>query len=314
MTILISGGAGFIGPNLIQRLASMGDDCVVADNFSRGRRDNLPAGVPAMAVDLARPESVETLARELHGRDVSAIWHLAANSDIPAGVEDANVDLRDTFLSTFHLLELSRRIGVRHFLFASSSAVYGDCGSQQIAESLGPLMPISNYGAMKLASEAQISAAAESFLERASIFRFPNVVGTPATHGVLLDFVRKLGQNMSRLDVLGDGTQQKAYLHVSDLVDAMLFASARQTARRDILNIGPIDDGVTVRWIAEQVCARVSPRAAIAYGQGNKGWVGDVPRFRYSVDKLSALGWQPTMDSRTAVLRAIDEIAAQEQV
>ncbi|NKI95073.1 UDP-glucose 4-epimerase [Rhizobacter sp. SG703] len=287
---------------------------LVVDNFSRGLRANLPDSVPCIEMDLSHTGCVAALESALKGRGVDEIWHLAANSDIPAGVEDANVDLRDTFMTTFHLLQLSKRIGVCRFMFASSSAVYGDWGSQRIAETLGPLMPISNYGAMKLASEAQISAAAEGFLERASIFRFPNVVGTPATHGVLLDFVRKLKQDMSRLEVLGDGTQQKAYLHVSDLVDAMLFATARQTTVRDVLNIGPVDDGVTVRWIAEQVCARVSPQATIAYGQGNKGWVGDVPRFRYAVDKLHALGWQPTMDSRAAVLRSIDEIATQEQV
>lgn len=312
MTILISGGAGFIGPNLIRRLVEAGHDVAVADNFSRGRRENLGADVHVIAVDLARPESVEIVAKALHGRSVGEVWHLAANSDIPAGVEDASVDLRDTFLSTFHLLEVARRLGARQFRFASSSAVYGDCGTQQIAETLGPLLPISNYGAMKLASEAQISAAAESLVERASIFRFPNVVGTPATHGVLLDFVRKLRRDPSRLEVLGDGTQQKAYLHVTDLIDAMLFASARQTQRRDVLNIGPVDDGVTVRWIAEQVCARVAPGAKIVYGSGNKGWVGDVPRFRYCTDKLHALGWQPTMNSETAVLRAIAEIAVQE--
>lgn len=312
MTILISGGAGFIGPNLIGRLIQAGHEVAVADNLSRGRRENLGAEVQLIAVDLARPESIEIVAHALQGRRVSEVWHLAANSDIPAGVEDASVDLRDTFLSTFHLLELSHHLGVGHFRFASSSAVYGDCGTQQIAETLGPLLPISNYGAMKLASEAQISAAAESFVECASIFRFPNVVGTPATHGVLLDFVRKLRRDPSHLEVLGDGTQQKAYLHVTDLVDAMLFASARQTQRRNVLNIGPVDDGVTVRWIAEQVCARVAPGAKIVYGTGNKGWVGDVPQFRYCTDKLHTLGWQPRLDSETAVLRAIAEIAVQE--
>jgi UDP-glucose 4-epimerase len=314
MTILISGGAGFIGPNLIKHLAALKRDVVVIDNFSRGLRENLDPTVPVIAADLSQPESIDAVTAELAGRRITEIWHLAANSDIPAGVEDARVDLRDTFLTTFHLLELARRLGVRRFFFASSSAVYGDWGDQQISETLGPLLPISNYGAMKLASEAQISAAAESFLECAGIFRFPNVVGTPATHGVLLDFVHKLKRDPSRLDVLGDGTQQKAYLHVSDLVDAMWLASARQTERRAVLNIGPVDDGVTVRWIAEQVCARVAPKARIVFGQGNKGWVGDVPRFRYATGRVRALGWRPTMDSQAAVLRAIDEIATQEGV
>jgi UDP-glucose 4-epimerase len=194
--------------------------------------------------------------------------------------------------------------------------VYGDHGDTELHEGIGPLLPISNYGAMKLASEAQASAAAESFLERVHLFRFPNVVGVPATHGVLLDFVRKLQRTPSTLDVLGDGTQQKAYLHVSDLVGAMLHvrALAPQTAKVVPINIGPVDAGVQVRWIAEQVVARVAPSAAIRYGTGNKGWVGDVPRFRYSTRALADMGWVPTLDSAHAVARAIDEIAHQEGI
>jgi UDP-glucose 4-epimerase len=314
MTLLISGGAGFIGPSLIERAAREGHDALVIDNFSRGRREHLHPSTTVIDADLSQPASVEHIVRALSGTKIDQCWHLAANSDIPAGVADAGVDLRDTFLSTFHFLLLAQRLGVRKFFFASSSAVYGDWGSQRISETRGPLLPISNYGAMKLASEAQISAAAESFIEHAGIFRFPNVVGTPATHGVLLDFVRKLKHDPAQLEVLGDGTQQKAYLHVSELVDAMWFASRLQTTRREVLNIGPVDDGVTVRWIAEQVCERVSPRAMIVFGQGNKGWVGDVPRFRYDTERLATLGWRPDMDSKAAVVRAIDEIARQEGV
>lgn len=312
MTLLVAGGAGFIGPSLVERAARDGYDCVVVDNLSRGRREHLSVSTPLIEADLAQASTVDRVARALAGRRIDELWHLAANSDIPAGVEDPSVDLRDTFLTTFHLLALARRLGVRRFFFASSSAVYGDQGSTRIAEDLGPLLPISNYGAMKLASEAQISAAAESLLDCAGLYRFPNVVGVPATHGVLLDFVRKLKVDPTRLDVLGDGTQQKAYLHASELVDAMWFASRRQQSRREVLNIGPIDDGVTVRWIAERVRARVAPQARIVFGRGNKGWVGDVPRFRYDTSRLSAIGWRPTLDSQAATMRAIEEIACQE--
>jgi UDP-glucose 4-epimerase len=314
MTLLISGGAGFIGPSLIDRAARDGHDAIVIDNLSRGRREHLGAPTLLIKADLAQASSVEHAASALGGRRIDEFWHLAANSDIPAGVEDPSVDLRDTFLTTFHSLLLAERLGVRHFFFASSSAVYGDQGSTRISEELGPLLPISNYGAMKLASEAQISAAAESALGRAGLYRFPNVVGVPATHGVLLDFVRKLKSNPLQLDVLGDGTQQKAYLHVSELVDGMWFASRRQQARREVFNIGPADDGVSVQWIAQQVCARVAPQARIAFGQGKKGWVGDVPRFRYDTARLAALGWRPTLDSSAAIVRAIDEVARQEGV
>ncbi|SEI92613.1 UDP-glucose 4-epimerase [Variovorax sp. OK212] len=204
-----------------------------------------------------------------------------------------------------------RRHEIPEMHFASSSAIYGDLGELEIHEDIGPLQPISNYGAMKLASEAQIRAAVEAFLPRADIFRFPNVIGVPATHGVIFDFIRKLKATPEQLQVLGDGTQQKAYLHVDDLIDAMLHVS-RIEGRYKVFNIGPKDDGVTVRMIAQTVRDRVSPRADIVFGEGNRGWVGDVPRFRYSTQRLAASGWSPQLDSTQAMVRAVDEIAREE--
>ena len=237
---------------------------------------------------------------------------MAANSDIPGGIADSDVDLRDTFLTTYNTLVLMRELQIPTIAFASSSAVYGDLGGRQLNEDVGPLFPISNYGAMKLASEAAISAALESYLQRALIFRFPNVLGVPATHGVILDFVRKLKATPMRLDVLGNGTQQKSYMHVEELVDAMLFISERSSDVLSFFNIGAMDKGVTVRFIAEAVRDRLSPKASIAFGAGEKGWIGDVPRFTYSVDKLAALGWRPRFGSAETVRRAIDQIVEQE--
>jgi UDP-glucose 4-epimerase len=234
---------------------------------------------------------------------------LAANSDIPAGVLDPSVDLKNTFLTTFEILRSMKKYNIKTIHFASSSAIYGDLGEILINENIGPLLPISNYGAMKLASEAQISAACENFLERANVFRFPNVVGIPATHGVILDFVLKLKNNKDQLDVLGDGTQQKAYLHVSDLIDAMLVITKQHSVNKIlIVNIGPIDEGVTVNWIANQVIKRTNPKAIINYGTGNKGWIGDVPKFNYSTSLLQSFGWNPKLGSCDAVIKAIDEI------
>jgi UDP-glucose 4-epimerase len=215
-------------------------------------------------------------------------------------------------MTTFNTLEVMQEQGAKRLLFASSSAIYGDLGERPLTEDIGPLFPISNYGAMKLASEAAITAAAEKFLDRALLFRFPNVVGVPATHGVILDFIRRLKVDPSHLQVLGDGSQQKAYLHVSDLVDAMLLIQKSAPRKVDVFNIGPTDDGVTVRCIAEETVAVAAPGAGLRYGQGNKGWVGDVPRFSYSTAKLQALGWAPSMDSLCAIRRAIREIAAEE--
>jgi UDP-glucose 4-epimerase len=315
---IVAGGAGFIGANLILKLLSSGRSVLVADNFSRGTLDNLSkvtsnSFVKVSNVDLAVRDSVMSVFKDASSLGyVDEVWHLAANSDIPAGVENPDVDFKDTFQTTFELLRAMKIHGVKVFHFASSSAIYGDLGTTKLHEAIGPLLPISNYGAMKLASEAQASAAAESFLDRVNLFRFPNVVGVPATHGVILDFIHKLISDRNVLHVLGDGSQQKAYLHVADLVEAMLTIRAHQIQGKvDVVNIGPVDDGVTVRWIAEQVVARVSPRAAIEFGVGNKGWVGDVPRFNYSTDRLQSYGWAPALGSAAAIARAIDEIALQ---
>ncbi len=317
---IIAGGAGFIGSNLIQALQAEERHVIVVDNMCRGSKTYLGAesGIDAALISVVEGDCTESdvlkgafsLAREFG--DIDEVWHLAANSDIPAGIVDANVDLRDTFLTTFALLEEMKcyKVGTLHF--ASSSAIYGDFGGEPIYEEIGPLLPISNYGAMKLASEALISAAVESYLNRANIFRFPNVVGIPATHGVILDFVRKLIDTPKSLMVLGNGSQQKAYLHVSDLIEAMLLVRSIKLSKKiELVNIGPIDDGVTVRSIAEWVVKRVSPDATIKYGEGNKGWVGDVSKFSYSTKHLQSYGWAPKLDSAGAVTRAIDEIALQ---
>jgi UDP-glucose 4-epimerase len=206
-----------------------------------------------------------------------------------------------------------REIGCRRLCFASSSAVYG-FNENRLHEDIGPLMPISNYGAMKLSSEALISASLESFLDKVCIYRFPNVVGVPATHGVILDFIKKLKKDMSTLEVLGNGTQQKTYLHVRELVEAMLFINNNTDNGMNYYNIGAMDDGVFVKQIAEETTKVISSDAKINYQKTDRGWVGDVPRFYYSVDKLKDLGWSPKMSSLEAVQRAVREIASQEGV
>ncbi len=318
MTILITGAAGFVGCNLAKVLLEHGHEVAGFDNLCRGNMNNLAQviGNPRFRfinVDLADITAYRDAIIAIDKNSaVTEIWHMAANSDIPAGISDTSVDLRDTFMTTHNTLALMKEFEVRIIAFASSSAVYGDLGDRELFEDIGPLFPISNYGAMKLASEAAISAAAESHLERAYLFRFPNVIGTPATHGVILDFIRKLKATPNQLEVLGDGTQQKSYLHVDELIEAMLFIRERSRDRLNYHNIGATDDGVSVKFIAETVVAQTAPGATIRFGQGNKGWVGDVPRFRYSTAKLAALGWQPAASSADAIRKAVAQIHAQE--
>lgn len=318
MTILITGVAGFIGSNLAKFFISRNIKVIGLDNFCRGNISNLKSLrndklFKFYEINICNLIEYTELISKMHSDEaIDEVWHLAANSDIPAGINDASIDLQDTFMTTFNTLEVMKKVGIKVINFASSSAVYGDLGEVELIEDIGPLFPISNYGAMKLASEALISAALESFLDKCYIFRFPNVIGVPATHGVILDFVSNLINSPSNLQVLGDGTQQKSYLHVDELIDAMQFIRTNSNERCNYYNIGPSDKGITVKSIAEKVRDVVSPNATISYGSGNKGWVGDVPKFSYSIEKLGGLGWSPKMNSSMAVAKAVSEIFQQE--
>ncbi|MEI8054792.1 MAG: NAD-dependent epimerase/dehydratase family protein [bacterium] len=318
MAVLITGVAGFIGSNLASHFLNQGKKVFGVDNFARGTESNLAQIISNSnfyfkKVDISRINDYRIVFDKFIVHDVIAeVWHMAANSDILAGAEDPDIDLRDTFMTTFNTVKLMKDYGIKILSFASSSAIYGDFGSQLIEETSGPLLPISNYGAMKLASEAIISAAVESHLDQVYIFRFPNVVGTPATHGVILDFVRSLKKSLSKLAVLGNGSQQKGYIHVEELLDAMFFIRSNANEKIAIFNIGAEDVGVTVKSIAEEVVASFYPKAEIVFGVGNKGWIGDVPIFIYSTKKLKNLGWISQLNSKQAIQKAISQIIQQE--
>ena len=319
MSILITGAAGFIGSNLVKIFLEQKKRVIGVDNLSRGELSNL-----AFAKDyddfnfeqlnICNYQAFKGFVSKHHLNDpIEEVWHMAANSDIPAGIINAEVDLKDTFMTNFNTLQLMKDLASPTIAFASSSAIYGNLGEIRLVEHTGPLFPISNYGAMKLASEAAISASIESHLKQAFIFRFPNVIGVPATHGVILDFINKLKETPDNLQVLGDGTQQKTYLHVEELIDAMFYIRNYCSDRINYFNIGANDDGVTVKFIAEEVVKIVSPNAKINYGIGNKGWVGDVPKFNYSIDKLLSIGWRPILNSEQSVIKAIRQIVKEQK-
>lgn len=313
----ITGVAGFIGSQLADVLLASGARVSGADDFSLGRPEHLKLARANPNFHFSESDTSHTevaveclrAASEWAGPP-DTIWHLAANSDIAAGVLDASVDFKRTLRTTFAVLEAAKSIGAKNIAFASTSAVYGE-RDDLLTEESGPLLPISNYGANKLASEALLSAAAESFLEKLWIFRFPNVVGPRATHGAIFDFTKQLVQGAANLRVLGDGSQTKPYLHVSELIGAMNFIVEKTSGRRNVFNIGPTGAGTSVKFMAEQVVARVSPATPITYAGGDRGWIGDVPRFRYSTEKLARLGWQPKLSSDEAVLRAIGDVASE---
>lgn len=320
-TLIVTGAAGFIGSHLVDALLSRGHRVIGVDNLSRGSRENLASALgdarfELLIADLANPDECELLAVRLNAQSTSQpgcehiaqLWHLAANSDIPAGVADLNVDLRDTFLSTVGSLNLARQLGIQEFFFTSTSAVYGE-REGLLTEESGPLLPISNYGAMKLASEAAISAATSAYLRRSRIFRLPNVVGARSTHGLIFDMYRKLEASAATVEVLGDGTQCKQYLHVSELIAAMLWIADHTSAPIDCFNLGPsADPDITVRRIVEILLETAESQAVPHYTQGDRGWIGDVPRFAYSVEKLAALGWRAKGSSEEAIRRACAEL------
>lgn len=314
MAALVTGAAGFIGSHLVDALLAREDVVIGADNLCRGKIAHLRQARESgrfilIELDLADGAQVrERLEPVVASYGVETIWHLAANSDIAAGQADASIDLRDTFLGTCRMIELARRQGIAGIAFASSSAVYGELPGA-LREEGGALRPISNYGAMKLASEAALAAALTGGLSRAAIFRFPNVVGPRATHGVIVELLARLKTDRRRLRVLGDGNQRKPYLHVGELVAAMLYIWERAPGRLACFNIGPADEGTTVAEIAAAVLRAAGLRAAIQYTGGTRGWSGDVARFHYCLDKLKALGWRPRQSSSAAVAQACVEIA-----
>ena len=314
MRHLITGIAGFIGSQLADALLADGDVVAGVDDFYLGKPAHLAAARASprfsfVEADVSDVATATAAFRKLAGdAPPDLVWHLAANSDIAAGVADPSIDFRRTLQTTFATIEAAKAIGARAIAYASTSAVYGET-EKLLTEDVGPLLPISNYGAAKLAGEALLSAAAESSLDRIWIFRFPNVIGPRATHGALYDFAGRLACRPASLRVLGDGAQTKPYLHVSELIAAMRFIVANARERRNVFNIGPQSGGSRVSFMAETMIARMAPGTPIAYTGGDRGWVGDVPRFDYSTERLAKLGWRPKLSSDDAVRRAVEELA-----
>lgn len=299
------GGAGFIGSHFTDRL--MANPAVkrvtLYDNFSSGREWHYDRHRPDSRFAVVRGDvkDLESLASAMRGHDV--VIHLASNPDIARAATEPDIDFREgTFLSN-NVVEAMRRSGAATILYASGSGVYGDLGEKEASEDHGPLIPISTYGASKLAGEALISSYSYMFDLAGHAFRFGNVVGPRQTHGVGFDFLRQLLKNPHKLRILGDGTQSKSYIHVRDVVEAVLLAAKRSTGRFSVHNVAT-GDYITVTEIARLAveCAGADPeRVEFEYTGGNRGWKGDIPIVRLSTDRIRGLGWTCSAGSREAL-------------
>lgn len=300
MKCVVTGGAGFIGSHLVDRLLGMGHDVLVIDDLSGGKLEFIEGHFPDDRFDFVKQDlSGDRAIYELKGADV--VYHLAANPDVRLGAEDTGVHVRQNIVATHHLLEAMREYRVERIVFTSTSTVYGEAAIMPTPESYGPLLPISLYGASKLACEALISAYCHTFGMTSWVFRFANIIGERSTHGVVYDFVRKLERNPSRLAILGDGRQSKSYLYVADCVDAMLFAAGRREGPVNVYNVGS-EDRIDVTGIARIVAQEMGLEGVkLEYSGGPRGWAGDVPNMGLSVEKLKALGWRPGHGSEESV-------------
>ncbi len=302
---VIVGGAGFIGSHFVDRLLADGaaEAVVVYDNFSSGRDWHLEGRAGDERLSVVRGDAADRRELERAFAGAAVVVHLAANPDIARAMREPAIDFDHGTVLTHNVLEAMRAAGCSRLLYASGSGVYGDRGDEPVAEDSGPMLPISTYGASKLASEALISAYCNMFGLTGRAFRMGNVVGARQTHGVGFDFVRKLRADPTRLDILGDGRQSKSYIHVDDAVAAILLADERCREPFQAFNVAT-DDALTVREIAGEAVAALGldpAEVALRFAGGSRGWPGDVPVVRLDCARIKALGWKCRLTSRQAI-------------
>ena len=314
---LVTGGAGFLGSHLVDALQERKDDVIVVDNLTSGSMENLhqasaKGGLKFVKIDLKTPLGLTEM---LDG--VSTVFHFAANPEVRVGATDPTVHFRENLLATFNLLEAARKSGSgKTLVFASTSTVYGEALQMPTREDYGPMLPISTYGASKLGCESLISSYAYTHGLRALILRLGNCVGQRSGHGVIADFIRKLKTTPTELEILGDGTQTKSYVHVSDFLTGAFTAleAFRQSDRRvDVYNLSSPDQ-VSVKKIAQIVTEQFglgNVKMKFTGGvDGGRGWFGDVKVMHLSVEKLQNLGWQPKFNSEQSIRLATKELLA----
>jgi len=308
MKVFVTGGAGFIGSHLADKLVDKGYVVTVYDNLSSGEEKYIKHNFEKENYKFVEGDllDLDKVKNEIKGHEV--IFHIAANPFVRLGETQTRLDLEQGAIATYNILEAMRLNGINKIVFSSSSVVYAETPVIDIPETYGPTLPISLYGAGKLAAEGLISAFCGTFDFQTWIYRFANVVGSRGTHGVIVDFIDKLRKNPKELEILGDGKQQKPYLHVSDVVEGILHGFGNSSDQINLFNLG-CDSNTTVTKIAEMVVEEMGLRnVEFKYTGGSRGWKGDVPRFQLDAAKINKLGWKARYSSDDAVRKAIHEV------
>jgi UDP-glucose 4-epimerase len=310
MTVfLVTGGAGFIGSNLVDRLLQAGHRVVAYDNFSTGQERFLEQASASPNFSCLRGDTLDlsTLTTAMQGCEF--VFHLAANADVRFGTEHPRKDLEQNTLATFNVLEAMRSTGVRRIAFSSTGSIYGEPDVFPTPETAPFPIQTSLYGASKLAGEGLIAAYCEGFGFQSYLFRFVSILGERYTHGHVFDFYTQLRDNPAELKVLGDGQQRKSYLYVQDCLDAIFLAIANASARVNIFNLGTdefcrVND--SIGWITSHL--GLAPK--LTYTGGERGWIGDSPFIFLDCRKIRALGWQPKLSIREGIIRTLDYLRA----
>jgi len=311
MRVLVTGGAGFIGSHLVDRLVDGGSQVTVYDNLSSGQIEFIGKHLGQSDFSFIEADllDLERIKQAVAGHEV--VFHLAANPEARWGIENTRLDLEQETIATYNVLEAMRVKGTKKVVFASSGTIYGETPVIPLPEDWGPVLPISLYGAGKLASEGLATAFCHTFDMQAWIFRFANVVGKRTTHGAIFDFISKLGQNPHELEILGDGNQCKPYLHIDDCVDGILFGFRNSDEKVNLFNLG-CRTATDVTTIAKMLVERLGHNdVEFKYTGGDRGWPGDIPQVRFDTSKMERLGWKPRYTSDEAVRQAIMDILAE---
>ncbi|MBI4963603.1 MAG: NAD-dependent epimerase/dehydratase family protein [Desulfomonile tiedjei] len=304
MKVMVTGGAGFIGSHLVDELARRGTQVSVYDNLSTGFRRYLEPAMKTGRVQLIQGDILDSagLAEAMAG--ASMVFHLAANADVRGGIKDTFVDLEQNVMGTHRVLEAMRKVGATEIVFTSSATVYGEPDRFPTPEDYAPLQT-SLYGASKLSAEAIIQAYCEYFGIRSLAFRFVSWIGERYSHGVVYDFVNKLREDPTKLEILGDGKQRKSYLHVEDGVRGIFLALERIPEPKSVINLGHVEY-MNVTDLADIVCEEMGLKnVSYHYTGGVRGWLGDSPFVHLDISKISQAGFRPLISIEEGIRRTV---------